>query len=64
MGNFNNEIRVPMDDNETWNDCPQCGTAWKDKFSTPGLIHRTRLCYKCIEKIIDEDNNVKEKENT
>ena len=34
--------------NETWNDCPKCGLAWKDKISTLGVIHRTRLCDNCI----------------
>jgi len=55
VGNFNKEIFAPsLKDNETWNDCPNCGAFWKDKFPTPGLIHRTRLCYKCIEIIIDD----------
>ena len=37
-----------MVSNETWNDCPACGHAWKDVIATPGLIHRTRLCTECI----------------
>jgi hypothetical protein len=32
---------------ETWNDCPQCGEAWKDPKPTPGLLHRTVLCDLC-----------------
>ena len=36
--------------NETWNDCPSCGKAWKDEISTPGLLHRTKLCAECADK--------------
>jgi hypothetical protein len=32
---------------ETWNTCPDCGQLWKDPISTPGLVHRTRLCVLC-----------------
>jgi hypothetical protein len=35
---------------ETWNDCPECKRTWKDAEPTPGLIHRTRLCYWCLTK--------------
>ncbi len=60
MGNFNKEIHSPIETNEqTWNDCPECGKAWKDKFPTPGLLHRTRLCHECIEEIIDNLNDDK-----
>lgn len=41
------EIRAPMTDNETWNNCPVCGFTWKDKIPTPGLIHRTQHCNRC-----------------
>ncbi len=36
-------------DNQTWNTCPSCGLNWHDEVATPGLIHRTRLCYGCQE---------------
>lgn len=43
------EIRTKVDcpAQETWNDCPQCGEAWKDEKPTPGLLHRTVLCDLC-----------------
>lgn len=41
------DIMAPIKDNETWNDCPECGKSWKDNIPTPGLLHRTRLCEKC-----------------
>jgi len=44
------DIRAPITDNQTWNNCPQCGKAWPDKKATPGLLHRTRLCAKCERK--------------
>lgn len=40
-----------MTNNETWNDCPGCGKAWKDAVPTPGLIHRTRYCDICKENM-------------
>jgi hypothetical protein len=40
-------VSPSMKDNETWNDCPDCGKSWKDETPTPGLIHRTRQCYDC-----------------
>lgn len=40
-------ITAPVKSNDTWNDCPECGKAWKDEIATPGLLHRTRLCDKC-----------------
>lgn len=43
-------VSKTMKNNETWNDCPQCGKAWKDKIAIPGLIHRTRLCEDCRRK--------------
>lgn len=43
-------VAPQMTSNETWNDCPDCGKAWKDEVSTPGLIHRTRLCNECYKK--------------
>lgn len=44
------EITVPgMRDNETWNNCPECGFTWKDRIPTPGLLHRTRKCNRCID---------------
>lgn len=46
-----NEIVVPsIRDNQTWNDCPECHLAWESKPSIPGVIHRTRLCDKCLHK--------------
>jgi hypothetical protein len=52
------DIIVPsMDDNQTWNDCPACGKSWKDAIATPGLIHRTRLCSECAEKIKHNAHN-------
>lgn len=51
------EIRSPqIKDNDTWNTCPNCGHNWKDAKSTPGLIHRSRLCGQCIRAI--ETNSV------
>lgn len=40
---------------ETWNDCPKCGKAWKDKIPTPGLLHRTRLCDRCSSRKADDE---------
>lgn len=40
-------IDQPRDNHQTWNDCPNCGLAWKDDEPTPGLLHRTRLCASC-----------------
>lgn len=34
-------------DNETWNTCPWCRAAWRDKKATPGVLHRTRTCKRC-----------------
>lgn len=34
---------------ETWNRCPSCGRNWKDAVATPGVLHRTTLCYGCDE---------------
>jgi hypothetical protein len=46
--NNTDDITAPnMKNNETWNTCPECGKSWKDDISTPGLLHRTRLCDKC-----------------
>ena len=36
-----------IDDNETWNTCPECKTSWKDEIPIQGLLHRTRLCETC-----------------
>lgn len=44
------DVTANIKDNETWNDCPKCGRSWKDIVATPGLIHRTRLCARCIMK--------------
>jgi len=41
------DIRSTSTDNQTWNDCPNCGKTWKDLIPTPGLLHRTRLCIEC-----------------
>lgn len=43
-------IAPAMQDNQTWNDCPDCGKSWKDRIPTPGLLHRTRLCEECKRK--------------
>lgn len=43
-------ISEVIKDNDTWNDCPKCGNSWKDEIATPGLIHRTRICARCIMK--------------
>ena len=37
-------------DNDTWNTCPKCYKDWKDEIATPGLLHRTKLCDKCLTK--------------
>jgi hypothetical protein len=37
---------------ETWNTCPDCGFKWKDDTSTPGLLHRTRMCAVCAEGLV------------
>ncbi len=37
-------------DNQTWNDCPECGKAWETKPSIPHIIHRTRLCDRCLSR--------------
>lgn len=34
---------------QTYNDCPRCGHCWETIPSIPGIIHRTRLCDRCIE---------------
>jgi hypothetical protein len=39
-----------IQDNETWNTCPECKRSWKDIKATPGLIHRTRVCARCTMK--------------
>ncbi len=45
------EIRAQhMRDNQTWNDCPECGRHWQTIPPIPGLIHRTRLCNACLQK--------------
>ena len=36
---------------DTWNDCPDCGAAWKDPVPTPGVLHRTRLCVECLRQL-------------
>jgi nitrous oxide reductase accessory protein NosL len=49
---MNQDIVAPnMKDNETWNDCPDCGNSWKDVIPTPGLIHRTKRCARCTMKM-------------
>lgn len=51
------DITTPyMENNETWNDCPECLKNWKDKQPTPGLLHRTRLCITCLNRRIDGSN--------
>lgn len=50
-----------MTDNDTWNSCPKCFKAWKDIRATPGLIHRTRLCYLCTKKENDAQRNIHRK---
>ncbi len=57
MGNWNMDITAPVGDNETWNDCPYCKASWKDEISIPGLLHRTRLCHECKDKILIADNS-------
>lgn len=42
------DVIADITDNETWNTCPSCGHDWKDEVATPGLIHRTRLCARCV----------------
>lgn len=43
------EIRTPLiNDNQTWNDCPNCGKTWETKPAIPHVIHRTRLCSECL----------------
>lgn len=32
---------------QTWNTCPDCGHSWPEAVTTPGLLHRTRLCQTC-----------------
>lgn len=45
------EVTAPsMRDNQTWNDCPECGKEWRTIPSIPGVIHRTRLCDGCLRK--------------
>lgn len=44
------DVTTTMVNLETWNDCPDCGRAWKDKIATIGILHRTRLCSNCIKK--------------
>jgi len=39
-------------DNETWNTCPYCNKSWKDEKATPGLLHRTKMCKKCYNKVV------------
>jgi hypothetical protein len=43
-------ISKSIKDNETWNSCPECKKDWKDIVATPGIIHRIRLCARCIMK--------------
>ncbi len=50
-------IHAPMTDNETWNSCPMCGHTWKDNVPTPRLLHRVRICDKCVAKKIVGVNN-------
>lgn len=37
-------------DNQTWNDCPECGKQWETIPAVPGIIHRTRLCDGCLKR--------------
>lgn len=53
-----NTITSPsMKNNETWNDCPVCGYAWKDDVATPGVIHRTKLCERCFRRKTKADDD-------
>jgi hypothetical protein len=38
---------LPPGGHQTWNVCPSCGHTWVDKVSTPGVVHRTKLCAVC-----------------
>jgi len=58
MGNWNMDITAPVSDNETWNNCPNCKAEWKDEVSTPGLLHRTKLCVFCKNKILVVDEAI------
>jgi protein-arginine kinase activator protein McsA len=54
MPNIPPDIRAPITNNETWNDCPRCHKSWKDDIATPGLLHRTRYCAECYRKLDNE----------
>jgi len=47
-------ILKTMTDNQTWNDCPKCRKIWRDRISTPGIIHKTQYCDDCKQAMHDE----------
>jgi uncharacterized CHY-type Zn-finger protein len=50
------EIRsTKITNNETWNNCYNCGRNWKDKNNIPGLLHRTVICENCKQRMKTKD---------
>lgn len=38
-----------IENEATWNTCPDCYRKWRDATPTPGLLHRTRRCSNCAD---------------
>lgn len=51
MSSSRDVVSSVIKDNQTWNECPECGYAWKDTVPTPGLLHRIIKCDVCMKTI-------------